>query len=319
MRPLIVASVLVAVGASPVRAVTFYVNNLSGNDGYSGRAAQLGGLRIGPVRTINRALRLARRGDRIELANTGQPYRESITFFGRRNSGIDGHPFVFEGNGAIVEGADPVPHTAWRPYSNYILSFRPPGLTYQQLFRDARPLTRRPVTNAAKGLPELKPLEWALHGSRMYLRVEEDKIPRDYVLTYAARRTGITVLNVEHLVIKDLTVQGFQIDGVSFHTGNRHCTLLDVTARGNGRSGIRVGAASRVTINRGIIGSNGAAQVRTERGAFLNLFNSDLFEDGGRRWDDRGGQLIINGKDARVPKQRDEKPQSPDTEGKLAP
>jgi hypothetical protein len=299
MRFLILAAICIATGVSPVAAATVYVNNLSGNNLYNGRAEKLSGDRIGPVRSIERALRLAMRGDRIELANTGQPYRERITLFGRRNSGLEGHPFILSGNGATLEGADPVPHTAWRPYSNYVLSFRPSGLTHQQLFRDARPLTRRTVTNPSLGLPKLKPLEWALHGSRIYLRVEKKMIPEDYAITYAKRRTGITLVNVEHLVIKDLTVQGFQIDGVSFHTGNRKCTLLDVTARGNGRSGVRVGAASRVTINRGVLGSNGVAQIRTEPGALLRVIDSEIFAEDTPRWDDRGGRLIINRQDAR--------------------
>ena len=100
-------------------------HNAAGNDRYDGQSAQQSGERLGPVRTIRRALRLATASDRIVLANTGVPYRESITLFGRNNSGLENFPFILDGKGATLEGADPVPQDAWRPYSHYIFRFRP--------------------------------------------------------------------------------------------------------------------------------------------------------------------------------------------------
>ncbi len=294
MRYVLMAVVLLASGGVPAMAKTLYVNNLSGNDRYSGRAEVLNGQGLGPLRTIRRALHLATMSDKIVLADTGEPYRESITFFGSKNSGLDGFPFILEGNGATLEGAEPVPQHAWEPYSDYVLRFRPEGLVYQQLFRDHRPLTRRRVTNPALGLPKLKPLEWAMHGGHVYLRVEDAKIPRDYALSYAARRTGITLVSVQHVIIKDLTVQGFQIDGVNYHTSARDCILLGVTCRGNGRSGVIVGAASKVAINQCVIGSNGEAQIRTLPGSYTRVFDTDLFETSAPKWLHRGGRIIFN-------------------------
>jgi len=280
----------------PTMAKTLYVNNLSGDDRYNGRSENLTGEGLGPLRTIRRALHLATMSDTVVLADTGEPYRESITFFGRKNSGLAGFPFILEGNGATIEGAEPVPQHAWEPYSDYVLRFRPEGLVYQQLFRDHRPLTRRRVANAELGPPKLKPLEWAMHRGHMYLRVEDAKIPKDYALSYAARRTGITLVSVRHVIIKDLIVQGFQIDGVNFHTSARECTLLGVTCRGNGRSGLSVGAASRVAINQCVIGSNGEAQVRTLPGSYTRIFDSEVFDTSAPRWLHRGGRLIVDGK-----------------------
>ena len=56
-----------------------YVNNVSGDDRFNGSAANAQGGKNGPWRTIARALRSAEKGDRINLAATEQPYRESIT------------------------------------------------------------------------------------------------------------------------------------------------------------------------------------------------------------------------------------------------
>ena len=111
MRLLVATLVLTTALATPSVAATIYVNNAAGNDRYDGQSEQQSGERLGPVRTIQRALRLATASDRIVLANTGVPYRESITLFGRRNSGLEDFPFIINGNGAILEGADPV-----RPY-----------------------------------------------------------------------------------------------------------------------------------------------------------------------------------------------------------
>lgn len=299
MRPFLIAALWLTASVMPVSAATIYVNNQAGNDRYDGTSEQQNGERLGPVRTIQRALRLATVSDRIVIVNTGEPYRESITFFGGRNSGLKDFPFVLEGNGAILEGADPVPQDAWRAYSHYIFRFRPPGLAHQQLFRDARPLTRHPIGNPSMGLPKLEPLEWAMHGNQIYFHVEQDKIPREYALTYAARRTGITMVQADYVVIKDLIVQGFQIDGINLHTADRDCELLGVTARGNGRSGVSVGPASTVTLNQCVLGNNGKSQLRTESGAKAYVFESDLFDDTAKIWDDRGGRLTIDGLDAR--------------------
>ncbi|MCG8584054.1 MAG: right-handed parallel beta-helix repeat-containing protein [Pirellulales bacterium] len=302
MRSAVFALCLIVLWTSPLSAATLYVNNAAGNDRYDGQSAQQSGERLGPVRTIQRALRLATSSDRIVLANTGVPYRESITLFGRSNSGLEDFPFIIDGNGAILEGADPVPQDGWRPYSHYIFRFRPPGLGHQQLFRDARPLARHPVVNPSMGLPKLEPLEWAMHGSQIYFHVEQDKIPREYALTYAARTTGITMVHARHVVIRDLIVQGFRVDGINLHTADNDCELLGVIARGNGRSGVTVGPASSVRIDQCVIGSNGHAQIRTESGGVAHVTNSEVFADTAPLWYDAGGRLSIDGREIQDPK-----------------
>ena len=298
MRFLFAACLLFASTASSARAVVLYVDNLSGNDRYNGRSETLTGNRVGPVRTIRRALSLARLSDRIVLAANDEPYRESITFAGIDNSGLVGYPFVLEGNGAILEGAEPVPNHAWQGESIATFRFRPTGLGYQQLFNDGRPLTRRRALNESSALPELEPLEWSMRRQHIYLRVEKDKIPRDYNLTLAKRRTGVTLVHVRHVIIRNLTVQGFQVDGLNFHTADRDCTLFNVVARGNGRSGISVGPASRLAVNECVVGANGTSQFRVERGGIVNVAASDVFVDTAPLWGNFGGRLIVDGKDA---------------------
>ena len=88
---------------APVRARDVFVNNVAGNDAKPGvRADPQSG--DGPVRTLDRALRLVRHGDRIVLANTGEPYREMISLCDVGQRGYPDLPLVIQGNGATLDG-----------------------------------------------------------------------------------------------------------------------------------------------------------------------------------------------------------------------
>ena len=73
----------------------------------------------------------------------------------------------------------------------------------------------------------------------------------------------MTLFHVEKVRIVDLTVQGFQVDGISLSNSAREVLLSGVTCRGNGRSGLAVGGASSVTIRESLLGDNGQAQLLT--------------------------------------------------------
>ena len=123
-------------------AKDIHVNNLAGDDAFSGRHDRNLSDRSGPVRTLARALEMASQGDRIILTNTGEPYRESITLTGTRHSGYSFRPFVIEGNGAILDGSAPVAADAWEHYEGPVYRFRPPRLRHQQMFLNDRPIAR---------------------------------------------------------------------------------------------------------------------------------------------------------------------------------
>ena len=120
-----------------------YVNNQIGDDRATGRYEQprFGG--EGPVSSLGRALSIANRGDRIVMADTGVPYREGVTLQAGRNSGEPDRPFVIEGNGATLDGSEPVPPDAWEFWRGEVFRFQPRRFSHQQLFLDDRPLARR--------------------------------------------------------------------------------------------------------------------------------------------------------------------------------
>src|SRR5262249_16900547 len=82
-----------------------YVNNLTGDDHFNGEASVIRTPSEGPTRSIAKALRRALPGDRIVVANTEVPYRESISLWGEHLSGGPAGPLVIEGNGATLDGS----------------------------------------------------------------------------------------------------------------------------------------------------------------------------------------------------------------------
>lgn len=285
--------------AGSAAARDIYVDNRSGDDRNDGSVVKSNSTGTGPCRTIARALRAAQKGDRIVLAgNDGEPYRESITVQGGDNSGTLAEPLVIVGNGAVLDGSQPVPHDGWEHVAGDVFRFRPHRLAFQQLFLNDRPAVRQPLADDFE-MPKLEPLEWCLFEQAIHFRTEPFHSPQDYNLTHAALPVGITLYQVRHVVIRDLTVQGFQLDGVNAHDSAFDVLLYNLTARGNGRSGVSVGGASRVRIEACLIGNNGAAQLRTEGYSHTQVINSDLLDNTAPPVVQDGGEVTVQ--DSRPP------------------
>lgn len=267
-----------------------FVDNLGGDDVDNGATATSEGFGNGPYRTIAKALRNADKGDRIVLANTGEPYRESVTFQAGRNSGYSDQPILLDGNGATLDGSMPIPANAWEQTREDVHRFRPPLVSHQQLFIDGKPATRRHMSADGRP-PTLKRLEWCLFDGQIYFRCEEDKGPYAYALSCAGQTVGITLYEVRNVTISNLIVQGYQLDGINAHDSAFNVTIANVTARGNGRSGISVGGASRVKIESCLVGNNGAAQVRTEGHSRTEIVDSDLLDNTAPPLVQVGGQV----------------------------
>ena len=93
-NPVLTIATCVMVLMSPlgVRASEIYVDNVSGNDRYNGRAQEPASDQVGPVRTLARALSLITGSDALILTKTGVPYEESMILSGGRLSGSPGVP-----------------------------------------------------------------------------------------------------------------------------------------------------------------------------------------------------------------------------------
>lgn len=275
--------------ATPGWARDIYVNNVTGDDRYDGNAPVAANL-YGPYRTLTRALKASAKGDRVIVANTGEAYRECITLQGARQSGYPDAPFELIGNGAVLEGSEQVPADDWVFVGGNLFRFQPPKMSFQVLYLDGKPAQRRQVAVPAD-IDDLQPLEWCLHERWVYFRTEPNRLPQSYALSFAARQVGITLYEVQHVVVRDLVVQGFQLDGVNAHDGVRDAVLVGLNCRGNARSGISVGGASRVRVDSCLVGNNGVAQIRTEGYSRTQIVSSDVLDNTAPRIVRDGGQV----------------------------
>ncbi|GIW92590.1 MAG: hypothetical protein KatS3mg110_0631 [Pirellulaceae bacterium] len=284
---------LAATDTAPAWARDIYVNNESGDDRNDGLAQTNVAPGRGPFRTIRRALAAARAGDHIHVAATGTPYHESITLQAGRHSGVASRPFVLEGNGAILDGSQPVPPDAWEGVGPSLFRFRSETKSTHVLFLDGIPATRRRVPPGSGAPPELQPLEWCLFDGHVYFRTEPGKLPWAYNLSHTVLPVGITLYEVRHAIVRDFVVQGFALDGVNAHDGVTSVSLVGLTCRGNGRSGVSVGGASRVVIEACLLGDNAEAQLRTEGFSHTRLVNCDLIDHPAAPAIDRQGGEVI--------------------------
>ena len=293
----IIMYIILASTAWPSFARDYYVDNLWGDDRADGLAQSRGTSGSGPFKTISRALRAVDGGDRVFLAKNEEPYRESVTLEGRKCSGNSFQAFQLIGNGATIDGSIPIKEEEWEHFAGNVFRFRPDRPKYQILFLDAKPLPKVDAHNREQ-LTALQPLQWAMHDDDIYFCVEQDKLPVSYNLSCCGRTVGITLYQVNSVFISDLTIQGFQLDGVNAHDLVSNARIDSSTLRGNGRSGASVGGASRFKIQSCLIGNNSHAQVRTEGFSRTELIDCDLVEDDGTwRIKREGGKLTFDGRE----------------------
>ena len=271
--------------ATDVSSAEIFVNNLFGDDKSQGSASTALAAGHGPVKTISQALRLAQQGDRIVLAKTDQPYRECITLSGLRHSGYQGTPFVIEGNGAVLDGTAPIGDNTWMHVREDVFRFRPRKMSFGLLYLDNVPAEQ------GQTVMQLEARQWRKSDRHIYFRTAADSIPQNHDLSYTFHPVGITLYRVGHVQINNLTVQGFQIDGVNAHEEVSRTVLSSLICRGNGRSGISVRGASHVDLIACLIGNNGTAQLRTEAVARVTLRNCDLIANTAPAIMNDGGQV----------------------------
>lgn len=269
-----------------------FVSNATGNDRQDGRTMRPLVPSTGPVRTIGKALRLAQAGDRIILDNTSEPYRESLSLIGGRHSGSILGPLVIEGRGAVLDGTVPIPDDEWEHFSGDVFAYRPARLGYQQLFLAGRRAVRHPVAKEAVQPPPLAPLEWCLWRGRILLRVEEGRLPDVYQASCCGLQTGITLYYVHNVLVRDLVVQGFAVDGIAVHDVVRDTRLERVSSRDNGMSGVSVRGASWLEMDECQLLGNGHSQLRVEDFARCWLYQCELSPETAPAIQQSGGKLF---------------------------
>lgn len=268
-RLLYLISLLVAL-CSAANASDIHVDNVAGDDRNNGSQAGGGAVDTGPLRSISRALWIAHAGDRIILTKNAEPYREMLSVIGPRNSGLDDSPFIIEGNGAVIDGSGFINPDDWDYAFGDVFKVRFRYMAFPLLLEAEKPLPKLKVTSA-KDLSKLEVGEWATFGGQVYFRPAADRDISAYPLSGASMATGITLFQVDNVVIRNLTVQGFRIDGISAADAANFVRLEKVTSRANGRSGLSTGGTSKVIAIDSTMVENGSAPVRMEGFCKLKL------------------------------------------------
>ncbi|MEI8374566.1 MAG: right-handed parallel beta-helix repeat-containing protein [Planctomycetota bacterium] len=271
-----------------------FVDNVGGDDKNNGMHSQNQGDTGNPVRTIAKALRLARAGDRVILANSDQPYRECVALVGTRHSGAASlMPFILDGNGATLDGSAAIPAEGWTYFRDNIFRFRPKTLFQPVLFVSGRAIQPLPLPQATASPPRLEPLQWCAIEGAIYFAVEAGRLPPDYKLSYAELPTGITLYQVDQVLIRNLTIRGFRADGVAAAVGTRNAVLDNVTCTANGQNGVSVRGGAQVEIESCKLAGNGQSQLLTFPNSETHLLASDLANDTARGWVNQGGRVYL--------------------------
>lgn len=308
MKRILITVVLTLIGFN-AEAKTVYVNNTMGDDRFSGEREDFDVVLTGPVRTIARATELASQGDTISLADTGVPYQECVSLTNKNASGINAdYPFILEGNGASLDGRVTVDSRQWEHFKEiykpvkdnpseyqgdifrlHVAKYYPNAVCYCMLFVDSMPIQNKTAEPMESPVGQLNELDAALFEGYLYFRPEKGKTPEDYNLEITSLRTGITLNHVDHVVIRNLIVQGYQLDGVALANSATNVVIEQCTIRGNARAGMSVGWGSDVQVKRILMCANAFSEVLTLPYCRVKLEKSRLSGDYGKPWVDQSG------------------------------
>lgn len=267
-----VASILLNVAESATAEV-YYVNNRVGADRHDGLVETPLSNLTGPVKSISQALKLASFGDTVIIANTGVPYYDNLSFQGEKNSGDPVRPFRLIGNGATITGAMVIPDGAWREAARNVWQVTPFRKGFFQLIRDGKslPEVRQPVGEKWDSIPDLEVGQWCSWRGSIYYRIEQLVDPSTQRLSIARRSCGITVFSAHDIVISDLTIQHFRLDGVNLHDLATEIRLEKLTLRENGRAGLAIGGSSSARIDRSDIERNRDHSILIQEAAAIGV------------------------------------------------
>lgn len=273
---MLLALMLLCGFAAVAGARTIYIDNRIGNDINNGLAPTNEGLRVGPVKTFDRAIVLLDTGDTLEIANNGDgfPYHGSLRLIGNDASGIAAMPMVINGNGAILDGSAPIPPEEWEFMGNGLWRFEPWKKGFYRLYRGEQTLPEVASTREARA--ELPPGYWTIWRAAIYYQALPDEIPANEPFRIPVREAGIFLYHVHHIIIRDLTVRRYHLDGVNAHDQAAPVILERVRSVGNARSGVFIGGTSKLLIRGGAVQNNRAASVLTQELGRVEISETDI-------------------------------------------
>ena len=282
MRPTLLMAVVVSmlqVAAillpATAEARVIYVDNRIGDDTNDGSLPQTLQLRIGPVHSLRRAGLLVRPGDVIEIANTGIPYRGALRLIGGKASGVPSQPVYVNGNDAVFDGSELVEPASWESLGGDLWRLDPLKKGWYQLVRGDVAVPEAPHAEA-DGRPLPPRGHWSVWQGAIYYHAEPDEMPAFGAYRLATHEAGIFIYGAHHIVVRNLTLRHYRLDGVNVHDLVYAARLENVVAEANGRSGVFVGGSSEVILDGGALRDNRDAPLLIREKAKVDVRDVDL-------------------------------------------
>jgi hypothetical protein len=256
---------LACLGVVQLPARDLFVDNLAGDDRRNGLTPTVSGQSDGPIRSLQLAVSVAHYGDRVILRPTGIAYRGGVVIAGAANPGGDSRlPITLEGNDAVISGIEPFDATEWEIASrtHYRVSRAYPAiLTTDRLFLDGQPVPRSQTYPKAG--------EYAVIEGRFVYQPKTpgpiDKLP----FAWTPINAGLTIHRSNHWIIRNLTIEGFRLDGLQVLGPVKGIRLENVTLRANGRAGLTLKNLAEVELVQSTLDANANQAYRVENGAKL--------------------------------------------------
>lgn len=263
--------------ASNAFSKNVYVNNLSGSDQFNGLSALRSDSGVGPVKSIGRALRIARFGDTVVIANTGQAYFESINLTGQRHSGNETIPFRILGNGATISGLRTVPPKAWTKHSDRLWSFEPYRKGQYMMFLNGEQLERAEAAfDQDTPMEQIPEGQFAVCRGRVFYSAKENDAVAEMDFTLAQGTTGISLYAVRNAIVQDLNVQHFRLDGVNAHDLCRRVEIRRLKSTTNARAGVTVAGSSQIVLRGCTVLGNAENSIRIEEYGGADVQESEV-------------------------------------------
>jgi len=285
---ILAACAVIALGLGKLSADELEVDNLRGSDLQSREGRVVART---AYRTIQRAIDHASHGDTIRILKTSEPYRECLSINTNNSLGSATFPLIIEGSGATLDGSKPLGTLDWSALGKDLFELKAKSPGYVQLLAapdQPVPENLGPLVD----LSQLQPLQYARNNGSIIFCARPGEVPQSYGLRGSVEQTGITLYDTSHLVIRDLIVVGYRLDGINCHDLVNDVRFENIVAAENGRSGFSVGGASRVVIEGGELRGNGESQIRSEGQSETELHGVKIEAGRVKAVDQSGGRVF---------------------------
>lgn len=256
-----------------------HVDPVTGSDSNDGVSA--------PVKSIARGIRLAKPGDTVYLA-PGRYYQSAVF---HEKHGTEKQPIVLDGQGAILDGSEPVTSSEWEqvapglfrrvalyPKTDDAIVGRWFLIWNGEMQRMNR--TSKGPSEPLKKVDQLQEREWTYvkDEDAFYIRLPEGMPLDEANIRYPKRSSAVIFSGAgSHITVRNITGTHVYNDGFNIHGAQRNLSFADIRAIECGDDGFSAheDADCRIDGFVSIGNSTGLCDVNTSRTYYRNVYIRD--------------------------------------------